>query len=447
MTAQRLAWHLLSLLLALVIFSAPLTLKLLVVERPYHNLYFEFTAFIIYLSDICAGLFVLATAVWLIIRRVPWQFGPPSLTVPLLLLPIASLLSSHWATDPALAAHFAARLLLLWLLYLAIINLAPQRTVIQASMGAVLVVQGLTAVLQFHRQHNLGLARLGEVPISLEGNFSFLTANSTNWLRGYGLTPHPNVLGGILAALLIVVAASVLQTNGRARWLGAGTAVIGLGGILYSFSRSAWLGLLIATLILFTWYMTQPGTSQPVQRFTLPIMIAGLLILAAFAWTQRQLLLSRLTRPANPQEIRSLSERQALNQITLRLIAENPWLGLGAGQLSYHIDTYAGQLPDTEAQPVHNMPLLLTAEFGIPGGLIWLGLMLAPLIIAGQLWHKGQLDLWTLSLTLALLVLAVTDLFDFYSWGWQQGRMTRWLLFGLWAGAVTGKQYSVDSIQ
>jgi O-antigen ligase len=337
-----------------------------------------------------------------------------------------------------LAAHFATRLLLLWLLYLAIINLAPQRTIIQAGMGAVLVVQGLTAVLQFHRQHNLGLARLGEVPISLAGDFSVLTANSTNWLRGYGLTPHPNVLGGILAALLIVVAASVLQTNGRARWLWAGTAVIGLGGILYSFSRSAWLGLLIATLILFTWYMTQPGTSQPVLRFTLPIMIVGLLTLSAFAWTQRQLLLSRLTRPANPQEIRSLSERQALNQITLRLIAENPWLGLGAGQLSYHIDTYAGQLPDTEAQPVHNMPLLLTAEFGIPGGLIWLGLMLAPLIIAGQLWRKSQLDLWILSLTLALLVLAVTDLFDFYSWGWQQGRMTRWILFGLWAGAVSG---------
>ena len=222
MTAQRLAWHLLSLLLALVIFSAPLTLKLLVVERPYQNLYFEFTAFIIYLSDICAGLFVLATAVWLIIGRVPWQFGPPALTVPLLLLPIASLLSSHWATDPALAAHFATRLLLLWLLYLAIINLAPQRTIIQAGMGAVLVVQGLTAVLQFHRQHNLGLARLGEVPISLAGDFSVLTANSTNWLRGYGLTPHPNILGGILAALFMVVTACFLAANGRSRSFGNG---------------------------------------------------------------------------------------------------------------------------------------------------------------------------------------------------------------------------------
>ena len=440
MTAQRLAWLLISLLLALVIVSAPLTLKPYVVERPYHTLYFELTAFIVYLSDICAGLFVLATAVWLIIRRVPWQFGPPALTVPLLLLPLGSLISSHWATDPALAAHFATRLLLLWLLYLAIINLAPQRTIIQASMGAVLVVQGLIAVLQFHQQHNLGLSRFGEVPISLEGNFSILTANSTNWLRGYGLTPHPNILGGILAALFVLVIACFLAANGRSRWLWAGTAVSGLGGILFSFSRSAWLGLLVATLILFIWLMAQPATRQRSLRLALPLMVAGLLILSAFTWTQRHLLLSRLTRSANPQEVRSVSERQALNQITLSLIEENPWPGLGAGQLSYHIDTYAAQLPDIEAQPVHNMPLLLTAEFGILGGLVWLWLMLAPLIIAGQLWSKSQLNLWSLSLTLALLVLAVTDLFDFYSWGWQQGRMMRWLLFGLWAEAVTGNR-------
>jgi O-antigen ligase len=169
-------------------------------------------------------------------------------------------------------------------------------------------------------------------------------------------------------------------------------------------------------------------------------MMAGLLTLSAFAWTQRHLLLSRLIPSSNSLEIRSASERQALNQITLQLIQENPWIGLGAGQLSYHIDTYASQLPGTKAQPAHNMPLLLTAEFGIAGGLLWLWLMLAPIIIAGQQWAKSQLTPWTLSLTLALLVLAVTDLFDFYSWGWQQGRMVRWLLLGLWAEAVTGKQ-------
>jgi O-antigen ligase len=411
-----------------------------VLERPYHNLYFEFTAFILYLSDIFTGLFVLATAVWLMLSRTPWQFGPPALSVPLLLLPIVSLVSSRWAIDPALATHFATRLLLLFLLYLAIINLAPKHIIIQVGMGALLIVQGLTAVVQFLQQHNLGLSRLGEIPITLAGNFSILTANNLNWLRGYGLTPHPNILGGILAALFIPVTICFLQANGRSRWLWGVTAISGLGGILVSFSRSAWLGLFIAGTILVGYLLAQPATRRRYLSLILPFLLGGILMLTSFAWTQRELLRSRFTSLSNPQETRSISERQALNQITLSLIQENPWLGLGAAQLSYHIDTYASQMSDVEAQPVHNMPLLLTAEFGIFGGVLWLWLMLAPLILAGYQWYKSHLNLWTLSLTLSLLVLAITDLFDFYSWGWQQGRLMRWLLFGLWAEAVYNQQ-------
>ena len=435
MTTNQRAGTLLSWSLALLIFSAPLTLKLYVWERPYQSLYFEFTAFIVYLSDIFALLFVLATTMYLAVKRISLRFGPPVMTLPLLLLPFLALLSTHWATDAALAAHAATRLFLLFWLYLAIVNLHPSRTVVQVGIAALILVQGVTAVFQFWQQHNIGLAWLGEIPIEPVGGFSILPANGTLWLRAYGLTPHPNILGGLLAALLILVAVRFLETGGRSRWLSSGTAVPGLAAILFSFSRSAWLGLLLASLILLTCLLVQPDMRLHYLRLTLPLLIIGIVILALFAWTQRGLLLGRLTRPANNQEIRSMSERQALNKISFRLIQENPWQGVGVGQLPYHIDARAIQFPDLQPQPAHNMILLLTAELGIFGGLLWLWLMLTPLIVSAQQWYKAQLDLWTLGLALALLVLAVTDLFDFYSWGWQQGRLLRWLLFGLWAAS------------
>lgn len=433
MTVPRPARLLLSLLLALVIISAPLTLHWWLWERPYSNLYHEFTAFIIYVSDVLTAVFVLATAVWLVIRRQPLQFGPPALTIPLLLLPLLALLSSHWAFDPALAAHFATRLFILFSFYLAILNLQPTRPIIYAGLAAVLLVQGITAVLQFQQQHNLGLTWLGEIPIIATSGFSLLSANGTQWLRGYGLAPHPNILGGILAALLLPMTAVFLGENGRRRWLWAAAILAGLAGLFVTFSRAAWLGIVVAGLIFLARLLRQSDTRH-YTRLIWPLALISFLLLAGFMGTQRQLLLSRFAQTGNPQEIRSINERRTLNEITMRAIAEHPWRGLGAGQLSYYIDEITITVPGVQAQPAHNMPLLLTAELGLLGGGVWLWLMAAPLVIAWQ--RRSHFTLWAWSLTAALLIFAITDLFDFYSWNWPQGRLMRWLLFGLWAEAI-----------
>jgi hypothetical protein len=62
--------------------------------------------------------------------------------------------------------------------------------------------------------------------------------------------------------------------------------------------------------------------------------------------------------------------------------------------------------------------------------------MFFPVWLAWQRWRNNQLTLWGLALTAALLAFAVIDLFDYYAWGWQQGRLLRWLFLGLWANTV-----------
>ena len=89
-----------------------------------------------------------------------------------------------------------------WLVYLVVLNERPHLLV---PIAAVLFIQGAVAAGQFLAQRDLGLVPLGELPLhpAHEGN-SVLLARGQPWLRAYGLTIHPNLLGALLAALLLL---------------------------------------------------------------------------------------------------------------------------------------------------------------------------------------------------------------------------------------------------
>jgi hypothetical protein len=95
-------------------------------------------------------------------------------------------------------------------------------------------------------------------------------------------------------------------------------------------------------------------------------------------------------------------------------------------------------LPPTHLYlPVHNIPLLLSAELGPLGGLTWLFLLLA--FVLGLRQRRAHLaqNPWFLGWSLALLALFAASFFDFYLWSWQSGRVMLWLVLGLWAGSYS----------
>lgn len=435
--------HLVRLLFVLLVLVFPLPPYLILFDLGFDTVHVEFVSPVWYLSDTVVFLFLIAAAVW------AWQQRPftrdfvPAIAIPLALLALLALFSAIWAVVPPLATYTAVRLIVLWLLYMAIVALRPQPGFVQISLAATLAVQGSVAVLQFIFQHDVGLHFLGELEVTPARNFtSVLSAGGRNWLRAYGLTPHPNILGGILVAFLLALIPAYLQRR-QPGWLLV--FLLGGSGLILTFSRAAWLALAIGGGVFLLGIWRNQLWRQAYGRILLVPVTAALLLLLVFVLARRDLFISRLAPANSTVESRSVDERIALTRISFYLLQQYPLLmGLGAGNFSVVVewldpDVKAALIGETDltSQPVHNVPLLITNELGLAGGMLWLWLTLAPLAISWRRYHSGKLTLWAWGVTAGLLALAVTDLLDFYSWGWTQGRLLRWLCLALWTCAVS----------
>ncbi len=181
------------------------------------------------------------------------------------------------------------------------------------------------------------------------------------------------------------------------------------------------------------------------RRYGRPLLALGVTggaLLGGLAFSQRALIFNRALPAANRFETRAVNERVALNQIALELASLSPLTGVGAGAEVIAAIPLAAEMEGVTPQPAHNVPLLLLAELGPVGSLLWLGLMLLPGVWTAVYLHRQShpltpAQLWLLGLTAALVAAAVIDLFDYYMWGWAQGRLLRWVLWGLWGTAVS----------
>jgi hypothetical protein len=137
-----------------------------------------------------------------------------------------------------LHSSISAGLLLAWLVYFYLVN---ERPLLWPAFVAIIVIQGAVAIGQFFAQRDLGLIALGELPLDpiFEGS-SVVAARGRPWLRGYGLTAHPNLLGAMLALLLLLLLPTLRQARRPLRYA-LEVAALGLLGLLVSFSRAGWL--------------------------------------------------------------------------------------------------------------------------------------------------------------------------------------------------------------
>ncbi|MHB8619890.1 MAG: O-antigen ligase family protein, partial [Chloroflexota bacterium] len=174
---------------------------------------------------------------------------------------------------------------------------------------------------------------------------------SRRWLRPYGLTPHPNIAGGLAAIACVLLAAAWLRHGGR--WQLA-MAAAGFGEALLSFSRSAWIGMLLGIVLLVSMYRGR--TRSLLLALALPAVLFG----AALGP-----LVPRRTEAAGPLEANSLSQRVYLARAALDFWSGRPLLGIGPAQFGqWEVDRYgAGFIPE----PAHNAALLILAETGVLG--------------------------------------------------------------------------------
>lgn len=268
------------------------------------------------------------------------------------------------------------------------------------------------AIVQFFLQHSVGglLWWLGERTFSVDTPGIARTVwQGREILRPYATFPHPNVLGGFLAAVLPFLIYNLqiykptnLQINGRIKkmyqWFLGVTFVVGIVALLLTFSRSAIvIGILALIFVLF---------QKKKILFSLAIFFLALSIFPALP-------AGRLFPFSFFEE--SVVVRLQLNAAAISMWRHSPAFGVGLGNFLVELPKNLVSRQIYFLQPVHNIYLLLLSEIGAVGiagivGVVWVALrkkkrvLFVPLIAYLLL---GFVDHYPLTLQQGQLLLTV----------------------------------------
>ena len=209
---------------------------------------------------------------------------------------------------------------------------------------------------------------------------------------------QPNQLA-TLAVWGLIAAAYLLR---RWPWLWAATSLPLVATLFSSESRTGVISLLLVALIgLFQ--------SRRVRAWGwrgwvgLALVLIPLVIFSTTAFT-------RSTADS------SFAQRIALWRDVLTLIEQNPWFGVGWGQLNFAwtLTPFAQRAPDV-FDHAHSLPLQLAVEIGMPAATLILGTVLwGGWRIARALWHNATPE--TTTATMLLAVMLIHSLFEYPLW-------------------------------
>lgn len=313
---------------------------------------------------------------------------------------------------------------------------APSRRAVTAALALAVIPNALIAIIQAHTQGDLGMRWLGEFPFNLgAGGASILESGDWQWVRPYGLLPHPNILGGALLIGLFAAGAWVLSTRRWQQVLGIGIVALGWWALLLTFSRSAWVGAVVGglALVLFLRPHGRRVDARVAVAVTVGVMVA---IGLAFALAYQPLLMARAGEGQEGVEQRSISDRIVFTEYALRSIRERPLFGVGVGYFPWRMSYYLAETDfDLRGDNVHNVGLSVAAELGIVGAGLFVLSMACGIVAVVRGLRAVQDDDRAARLMLFAAVLAVLAIgfFDHYPWTTIHFQVATW---GLLAAAM-----------
>ena len=342
---------------------------------------------------------------------------------------IVSGVSSLWALHPGLSlAQFAH--MAVWIAFALMLACGewPAERLAAAFLGGVLIHGGV-GLLQSALQHFVGLGpRFGELPIRPgDGWSSVVFAGSERWLRAYGLSSHPNILGGHVAIGLLL-AFGLLKIWPRIwRALIVFAWAIGWGLLLLTFSRSAWAAFALGGVVAGALFVRAGHFRRATLVAALQLAGVGAALAIVFALAFHVFLVGRV-QPSRPEDIDSVAERGDMLSLAAEMIAARPMTGVGAANFSVMSRVMLGYPLDW----VHNVPLLVTSELGLPGLAAFAAMIASLLGAARRRWRLRSMTMWQCLLGGGLAALMLVMLFDHYVWTTPQGALLWSLITGWW---------------
>ncbi len=283
---------------------------------------------------------------------------------------------------------------------------------IRLPLSLSVIYSSLIAVFQFVKQGSLnGLFWfLGERTFNISTpGIARAILNGQLILRPYGTFSHPNALAGFLLVALILI---IPYLKGALRWL---TLILGTTTIIISFSRSAWLIGLLLCLLLILFIKS--------KKLKITFFITSIFLLIAFFFFAS----SFSTNEA-------LFQRIQLIQASVLMFKNFPFSGVGLNNFIVYLPDFWPLTGFTYFfQPVHNIYLLVLAELGFLGLVLflWFLFLCFKKFLKIFLLNKGELNNLSWFFFLSFLVILLLGFFDHYWLTLQQNQLLLTLVLGL----------------
>lgn len=304
------------------------------------------------------GLIVLWLADALMARR---RARPSMIDAAAFSLIVWSALSIINAVQPSFSAFEILRMVKLYMLAVVVAAyVKSKRELIEifAALLVGLVIESGFSVIQYVKGDNFG----------------FTPASFGDLHRVAGTVGWPNTFGAY-AATLIAIALFLWALGAGGKKLRPLLMVAGLVGVfplIQTFSRGAWISLLIAAVLglVVAGRAGHLGPREKTRVATIALLTGAVGLFFAGAITAR---LSETTIGSA-----SIQDRFGLIEVALNMIAAHPILGIGLNNFANVMHQY-----DTTGvtyafpEPVHNVYLLVAAETGIMGLCLFLWLIVA----------------------------------------------------------------------
>jgi O-antigen ligase len=342
-------------------------------------------------------------------------------------------ISIFWSEYKPIAIYRFASFLELFLFAFIVIRLLKKTKWLVPCLIALIIngiFQSIWSIAQFIHNESLGIQFLGESVFGSEtSGIAKIIIEGEKHVRAYGTLPHPNILAGFLMIPIFILCYELLMRYSLIAksninvsrgtilqkipsWLAIIFLIFIIIAFILTFSRSAYISLLIGLLILIIFLK---------KHLQINTLFLFSLIFAMFTLSMIVYLNPVLRNSISIFSQQSLKERKVFNNVARETISAHPLIGVGLGQFVVEEFIKHPAREGWQYQPAHNIYLQIFCELGCIGLIEFLIIII---MFFGQ--GMGRKASFRTALTCSVfcciaLCFLLIALFDHYFWDLKIG--------------------------
>ncbi len=348
-------------LLCALIFFLPWQTRWIYEIGVWRKQHFDFFTKSLYFTEIILGTIIFLTIIFFFLNyhQKPFSFSKRRLIFPLMLIIIFAF-AIYSSTRNDLAFYKISQVISALSFFIVLLVNKIKWQTISVFFVFSGTFQALLAIWQFITNNvsaNKWLGVASQNPLLL--GTPIIELFDQRWIRAFGGLPHPNILGGFLfVSTFLSFALFLFNKNFKNFWFSL--AIINLGGLLFSFSRSAIIPLIFLIFIVL-WQIKKSTIKKPKK---IKFMISLLAPIIIFVFLFHTPIKQRIVTDTVPEKTSVENRKNQLFEAE-NILKNNWFLGVGPGNYLVELQKTTFVKNSWEYAPPHNFYLLLLIEWGI----------------------------------------------------------------------------------